>query len=171
MSSYSSVSSIILRQKITVFQKGSKKPKRPCVCIRGGGECPHSHQEADSAPRAPVSFIRTVLFFFLTILYTGVLLKNSFWKRNYSENKNKAPNPNDLFISCSHTMVFWISRKSSPVPNIPDSSPYYHNTLVLPLCTWVLVGPLFKTGERPGIQRRRSHGPLSQTCCGQREAV
>ena len=68
MSSYSSVSSIILWQKITVFQKGSKKPKRPWVCIRGGGECRHSHQEADSAPRAPVSFIRTVLFFFFFFL-------------------------------------------------------------------------------------------------------
>lgn len=88
-------------------------------------------------------------------------------------NKNKAPNPNDLFISCPHTMVFWISRNTSPspVPNIPDISPYYHNTLILPLSTWVLVGPLFKTGERPGIQRFRSHGPSSQTCCGQREAV
>lgn len=59
-------------------------------------------------------------------------------------NKNKAPNPNDLFISCPHTVVIWISRKTPSVSNIPDISPYYHNTLVLPLSTWVLVGPLLK---------------------------
>lgn len=59
-------------------------------------------------------------------------------------NKNKAPNPNDLFISCPHTVVIWIRRKTPSVPNIPDISPYYHNTLVLPLSTWVLVGPLLK---------------------------
>lgn len=141
----------------------------------GCGECPHSHQEAGSAPRAPVSFIRAVLYFFFKLFYILVSCSRIPFGKGIPllRNKNKAPNPNDLFISCPHTMVFSISRKTSPspVPNIPDISPYYHNTLILPLSTWVMVGPLFKTGERQGIQRLRSHGPSSQTCCGQREAV
>ena len=163
------------RTKLLFFKRIPRSLKGPGCVLWGVGSVPTPTRRLVQLP-GPLFLLSEKFFFFFFNYFIYWCPAQEFLFRKgipLLRNKNKAPNPNDLFISCPHTMVFWISRNTSPspVPNIPDISPYYHNTLILPLSTWVLVGPLFKTGERPGIQRFRSHGPSSQTCCGQREAV
>lgn len=106
----------------------------------GGGECPHSHQEAGSAPRAPVSFIREVLFFFfLTILYIGVLLKNSFSEKesHYSETKTK-PQTQMTFLSLVHTLWFSGSAGTLLLLLFPTYQISLHIITTLWFCLWAL---------------------------------
>ena len=106
----------------------------------GGGECPHSHQEAGSAPRAPVYFIREVIFFFfLTILYIGVLLKNSFSEKesHYSETKTK-PQTQMTFLSLVHTLWFSGSAGTLLLLLFPTYQISLHIITTLWFCLWAL---------------------------------
>lgn len=138
-----------------------------------GGECPHSHQEAGSTPRAPVSLIRAVLFFFfLTILYIGVLLNNSFWKRNPITQKQKQSPKSKWPFYLLSTHCGYLDQQENAfcfqhTRYLSILSQHFGSAFEHLGASWAT----FKTGERPGIQRLRSCGASSQTCCGQREAV
>lgn len=105
----------------------------------GCGECPHSHQETGSAPRAPVSFIRAVLYFFFKLFYILVSCSRIPFGKGIPllRNKNKAPNPNDLF-SLVHTL--WFSRSAGKLLLLlfPTYQISLHIITTLWFCLWAL---------------------------------